>query len=39
MLLPRLEHADRPETVVDLLNSSLTVIPFIQGDDLAPCSW
>jgi hypothetical protein len=33
LLLPRLESEDRPETIIDLLNSSLTVIPFIVGDD------
>ena len=33
LLLPRLESEDRPETIVDLLNSSLTVIPFIVGED------
>ena len=33
LLLPRLEREDRPETIVDLLNSSLSVIPFIVGED------
>src|SRR5262249_15044612 len=33
LLLPRLERDDRPETIVDLLNSSLSVIPFIVGED------
>jgi hypothetical protein len=33
LLLPHVEREDRPETIIDLLNSSLTVIPFIVGED------
>jgi hypothetical protein len=33
MLDPHLEQDDRPESVVELLNSSRTVIPFIEAGD------
>jgi hypothetical protein len=33
LLFPNLEHSDQPETVFELLNSSRTVIPFIQAED------
>lgn len=33
LLFPNLDQGGRPETVFELLNSSRTVIPFIQADD------
>lgn len=33
LLLPRMEQEFRPETVLDLLNSPRSVVPFIQAGD------
>ena len=33
LLLPRLGQESRPETILELLNASRSVIPFIQADD------
>jgi len=35
LLLPRLGQENRPETILELLNTSRSVIPFIQGDDVS----
>ena len=32
-LLPRLPQEPRPETILDLLNSGRSVVPFIQAED------
>jgi hypothetical protein len=34
-LLPQMPGEERPETVLELLNSERTVVPFIQSDDLS----
>jgi hypothetical protein len=33
LLFPRLDREDRPESILELLNSSRSVIPFIGADD------
>jgi hypothetical protein len=33
LLFPQMDREDRPETLLELLNSGSTVVPFIQDDD------